>query len=1360
MKKIKKTIQLKTEGDAQTKTFHIRSKLNEGASVICYEGYFKSSTKGTLREFCPRDLQEFLTRSTDNQLIFKEDEAEIKKIFRDRLNKYLSPYRMFLEKQRKHNKLSTFIPQYEIFYGANNETNSAETAYIWTQEQPVETFEKICGKIHKRPNYKPETNLFIILQAMRSLTECVCLLHRDGLIHRDIKPSNFGFKERYQKILPDTIELFDIDTICFVDEELENVVSAGYTEPEIYVESANNLTDIYSIGATLFSAIVGSIYDGEDINNLKYQVDNSKLITASEINSAPRLRATLTEILQKTLCRREERFQTCEELLEKIKAACFYLMPTELAEKSRNGEKWVLKEVEKSFNEDNEKKVLTAIQYHLYENPLYKTMLAGEKNLNVLIFGLGNYGQKFLDICLQVGQMIDINLNVVVVSNDLTDKEIYLKDRPALKDFFDIDTDKATCGQSYGKISFVEAAIAKNEIVADSDIVDRIILDSCIQSKLHYIFIALGNDTLNKNTAVACRDALKELEINCRINFAQEKNLHTKPWGILPVYVRGNLKLAALHSEIERMAFNAHLVWEWGQNLNFNYDEVRKNFRAPYNYDSCISNVLSIKYKLHSVGIDIKKVSDFEEAAKIFVEKNLHNDAKTNTLEYDLRNKLIWVEHKRWVVEKICGGWTQRKFEECSDGDNKDKKRRTHVCILPSRADRLLHDNYRAEDWDIMSQREMETLDELDKMSVQYHQFFRSQIKEPKYRSLLQSAIEDIVAELSGHQATAYVFSELKVCLQDILNGDKNKVLLYKNLKKVFEQSLGRLNAETRENIKERLLPDLENKMKPILESMSYIDYKQKDTDLIDNIPFILTYSTNITQVIPYIIGDNSEMFSNVASATVIKPAKIIYLAWFEKKNEFKQFKNSLSGLINYLNRKNLRADIKFLIAFNGNSSECLRLESEIRSLGIKKIKSVNVFPINEKNKIGVFKNSLKSKNKSLLLFEKNHTYLSGLLEGEKFYDDFAAYSFNSVNMKFTSSGHCEFLNYINKKIFITANDLTEFKSSRGKLGEQPTFFEDYKILWRKYREDTDTWKKLCNLLDDHSQKADVIAKLKTTYTRASEVQEYTYLLPQECLRTVEDKVLKVLKDKKIIEDYAINIGVANSFAVTIKDPCNNESEYKRLFGNPYAFFQSDAIKVAPQKNTILIYFDNLKVENFNLLSTDRKVLNLLNFFAARNYLTNLNSNDLLNISFTYATRTIKNLLTVAGKILEIYVFHAAKNSGYFDDVVSNFEPNWNDTEVKNEIDCIVIKNFRVLIIECKARSKIEQDFHHKLSAISSHFGINCTPVLIADTPKLYEGQLERGVVMENVVVWQEDEVEHIAETLKKIVEGNYKMSK
>ena len=144
-----------------------------------------------------------------------------------------------------------------------------------------------------------------------------------------------------------------------------------------------------------------------------------------------------------------------------------------------------------------------------------------------------------------------------------------------------------------------------------------------------------------------------------------------------------------------------------------------------------------------------------------------------------------------------------------------------------------------------------------------------------------------------------------------------------------------------------------------------------------------------------------------------------------------------------------------------------------------------------------------------------------------------------------------------------------------------------------------------------------------------------------------------------------------------------------------------------------------------------------MEYFKEKEYVINLVITPEKEISFTYASRQIKELLTDAGKMLKIYTYHKIKDCGYFDDVVSGLGIEWQGTEVKSEFDCILTKEFRTLFIECRAQA----DMAHQ-------FGINATAVLVADT----EGEShsenvpaniinrKRGRMMDVVTIWRSEE--------------------
>ena len=119
--------------------------------------------------------------------------------------------------------------------------------------------------------------------------------------------------------------MFDIDSLCSIwDESPDTIVTEGYTEPEAGYKECSNQTDIYSIGATLFTAVVitdetkasGYLYREDYYEHLKRMIAESELMIASEANSHPRLRNLLVSILKKCLCLSVWRFLLVQQWIQ------------------------------------------------------------------------------------------------------------------------------------------------------------------------------------------------------------------------------------------------------------------------------------------------------------------------------------------------------------------------------------------------------------------------------------------------------------------------------------------------------------------------------------------------------------------------------------------------------------------------------------------------------------------------------------------------------------------------------------------------------------------------------------------------------------------------------------------------------------------------------------------------------------------------------------------------------------------------------------------------------------------------------------------------------------------------------------
>lgn len=1383
---LKKKITLwgESDGGRYQRTFEIHRKISAGSSIISYEASHGQSGRGVLKEFYPANAIT-LERNKQGQLIHGEGFGGAKDRFAEMRSRYLEPYQLVLEALRlgECEGLETFLPKFEIFYGSDEDPMSARTVYIWTNEPKSKTFAEICDEIHARPGEHPEYKLVCVLNAMVSLTQCIRMMHNAGMIHRDINPGNFGFASREDEVLTQSISLFDINTVCdLYPLPTDRVGTPGYEEPEItentgekYVGSCK--TDIYSIGATLFHAIVVTdetkqgnyLYRKEYRGQVGRMLAESRLITASEGNSHPKLRKFLARVLEKSLCPRDQRYRNCDELLEDLNQALYYALPTQVARSARSGDRWVLKGAEEFLDTKQEKNAAIALSYHLYHTPLYRYCGESEKDLNLMLLGFGKYGRQFLDISLTIGQMQGKMLHVTVLSDDEEDQRQYLEERPELANFFQIGSHDHCGAGCYGSICFETTILSGSGMEENTALIQDIIVQKQ-ESRYppHYIFVALGDPELTLNAACASHEAAQILDMPCSVNFAWEEETleQALPEGLNPVYVCADVTNSKFHGEIERMAFNVHLTWE--KNLNIDYSAVRAEFRKPYNHASCVSNVLSLKYKLYSMGIDLDKV-DLDTAAQLFSRRKP---------DKNLRSQLIWVEHRRWVAEKIVAGWQRiGDLEQCIGGRTKDERGRRHVCIVPSEPNQKLAAEYCQNGsyakWDNATEAELSKLDELDRLSIRMHRMYVRKAEEMRGMDLLShSGVAGLRAKIGDGRRTVVAFQEWYTCLKEIWNRDYSKVRLYEGLKKAFlEAAAEELPKQISRSIADQVKA-FDAMFHPILASMEYRDFKQDDVALVDNIPFILTYSDSIYLAVPFATGTNTQVFSNIAAAAVVNPARILFLCYLESPEKAGEIKEVLPCLTAFMKKKRFRAGLEFIIGCTPRTAAALEgtLEKQLRERAGGCLRQVKLLPVEHLGALPAamaeYLTSRKSRKRRFAL-EKNETNLSYLLQGAGAYENFASYRFDAVSMKFHDCDNCRTLTYIRKKPSISVADVAAFSRSTSDSSNHPEFFADYKELWKKYREPRSVWKFTCDILGEYARTNDVIAVFgKKSDWEKAEPTALRYILPFDCCRTVS-RLVEFLVGHGIAEKDSRVCGyTTDSCEVLIWDRCGYRSRYDKLFSQPYRLMAPEAVDIHlnTKSREAVVVFDNLIVDGVQVTGNRRDdIFALMRYFAGRGYVTNLViQNDTMR--FTYATRQIKELLTTAGKILEVYTYHKAKETGRFDDVVSGYEIDWENTGVKSELDCILTKGLSTLFVECKARRSIEQDFYYKLASLAQQFGINARAVLIADTQErsgqdttaVNQMQRMRGGMLDVITIWDPQEIQEIGATLLKVINGTY----
>ena len=1370
---LKESVLLCGESDEKkfTRMFKILERIEEdGATNVCYRAQYDRSATGVLKEFYPRSIKS-PERDENGQLRYDLMEYEDIRQVKEYMDRYTEIYDVLLKLKRKNEALASFIPHFEIYYGCDENKNIIGSVYIWSPDPERETFEKICEEIHKHPGVNPERKLLDVLCTTETLLKCVIEMHKAGVLHRDIKPANFGLlKRNEEEVLAQTVTLFDVDSICSVYDTSDGFLgSEGFTEPELNSTDACNLTDIYSIGATLFYAATASdetkqtkyCYNKRYYNDLKKIVDGAELIQCSEVNSHKYLRDILVKIMQKSLCERHCRYTSCEEMLKDVQDAIYYMLPSEIAKKRLNGnDKALQKAVNELFSGKGDKNSTRSVLYHLWEHPLYTYVKKESEYINVLCIGFGKYGTKFLDVALQMCQMPGKKINAYVLSDNKEDKEMYIKDRPELDNFFDVNGSMSGSTQSYGTISFEVHTLPTDK--SNDQIWEKYFGGECPPD---YVFTAVGDDKKNRLIASAVRKAADKHNKNCLVCAVCEakKTKNSPPdKDFVTLYLNEDVKRSSLHRNIERMALNVHLIWE--KNLNIDFNKVRKVFRDRYYYNSCVAFVLAMKYKLYGIGIDMNSAPE-EEIAKKYL--NYINENSDN------KKELIWLEHRRWVTEKLCDGYTRiTDLDSCVTGKTKDIKNKKHICILTSSPDDPLSGKeWTHEKWDSPLKAELESLDELDRMSVELHMTYRKQANEASKNNILNGEIVSAVRNrIDNSPAVISAFQELITCMKDINDGESEQWRRYEGLKDAFlyEVENAKDISKNDKNTVQQLLQSLYEQFYPIYASKMYRSYKKDDVKLVEGIPFVLTYSDLFYMVIPYKSSEagNDDAFANVAAATMVNPSRIIYLSYCDKDKKIEEIKKSLAYQMGYINKKKIRASVEFVIGYNNNVKigRYEGIEKDFSTISKGRVKKVKMVKTNSVYDFAEYLEDYldsRRKDKTNFFIERNDTALGGVLTNKSMCSRFSVYAFDAKTMKFQNVSNSEKLKYINFKPFITVTDLTAFRLSSSDTSDKPEFYGDYKALWNRYKDNSAVWKSLARILGSYSENSGVLANFNPAKSEKGG-KELNYILPSSCRKAVE-KIFEVLKKGRIIsEKSSVESRTSNSCNIIIADAEGQKSKFDRLFSQIHALVQPERIDcfISDASHNVKVIYDDLCVRDMDISGLKKDARNLLDFFAEKKYIINLEINETTEkANFTYATYQIKQLLTTEGKILEIYTYHKALETGEFDDIRSGFEITWENDIAKNEFDCILTKGFSTLFVECKAtKDEIKADYYTKLAALVDYFGINATAVLVADTQtsdwsaETVKRRIELGERLDVITITDRADINNIGYKLVNII--------
>jgi serine/threonine-protein kinase len=177
----------------------------------------------------------------------------------------------------------------------------------------------VYDQIVRAKRFKEQEALDIIIQVAEALEHA----HAKGLIHRDVKPKNIMMTPQ------GVAKLADMGLARAVSDKEAAESEAGkaygtpyYISPE-QIRGEKNIgapADIYSLGATLYHMVTGSVpFDGKSPSAVMHKHLKAELVPADHVN--PKLSAGIGQVIELMMAKSaSQRYQNCTDLLTDLRA--------------------------------------------------------------------------------------------------------------------------------------------------------------------------------------------------------------------------------------------------------------------------------------------------------------------------------------------------------------------------------------------------------------------------------------------------------------------------------------------------------------------------------------------------------------------------------------------------------------------------------------------------------------------------------------------------------------------------------------------------------------------------------------------------------------------------------------------------------------------------------------------------------------------------------------------------------------------------------------------------------------------------------------------------------------------------------
>ena len=1365
-------------------TYAVRGVRGQGGAAVCYRAERERDGRvetGFLKEFYPLEGAEaapgapfLLARDDDGQLTARTGAED----FARRCREYTEAYRLVsrqIADDPENEVLKNYLQLGELLYGVPGDPRARATVYVWSPGIAGKGFDDYLGEVRARPEYRADFHLRDILRAMTTLTRGIRLLHTAGMMHLDIKPSNFmlPFDDAGQ-VNPANVSLFDIDSLYSAYGDKPSCAGTpGFSAPELRAPARriDNRADIYSIGATLFSAVIVSdeipdgLYRDGLYDRLDQLVRHSRLITGSESNSDVRLISLIGTILKKCLAPRPAgRYDSCSKLLKDLESATF-LAGRYAVEESLLGQNRRVAIVD--VNEKGITDPVIVMQRLLYAHPLYGALGDDETELRALVIGSGTYGQRFIDLCLQAGQLQGLKLSVDALSGAPEEgRDSYLRFRPALSGFVnvvlddhgDLDDDD----RAYARLRFAalpgQAAFKRGDADLNRELVEAVAAEAeaCGQP-WHYVFVALGDDGLNRQVATLFAECPVGRRPGCPVCYVSERvrRAPKAPNKPIPVCVNQAIVPGAPGAGLEQMAFNAHVAWQ--RALNMNVAETREAFlKDRYNYEASLAFVLSARGIFHSLRRELggekwdERIGEGPEqrqaAAEWFDERILRrrgDDARARAMYA----ALVSAEHRRWVLSKVCDGWTAPLNAQgdvdlsicVRRGAVRDSAAMTHPCIAFSGDDMPLlgpeyNENHRAK-WEDASLDP--ALDELDRMSLELHQRFRAAAEEVRRRGPLggedMAALRELASE-SGEDIER-AFGGFEFCVRGLLNGAESCARRFDDARDTLLAALETAPEDVRAQAAQRLRL-ISRTLFPVVEACLYRNYKTNDEALIERLPFILTYRHRPHIALAFEDGRGDAAFANVAAATLLCPERLTWLYRLPPEGAGAAV-DRLQAALDYLSERNARLAAQFIVAATPQAAAEQRAALASALEALKQKTRANRARLAECSVIDCDGDDQAAD--ALLERAREADCYDGttrLFDARRLDADFVRrveeeglpwFEFDWRRRRLAPVRGCDELRFVNVDAGVRVADMLSLMNAKDVRCGLPDFPDDWETLWRLYAgEDgeagfaahTALWRSLCLCLRDHERGQPPLARLPQDERGPAAIHEY--VLPEPAFRQAR-ALLRQLEARGVAGGGS-DIQRCNGDSCRVRVAAGEAlgDGLNLLFADPLRFLGLHEFEMRRETDAdgawLAVYCRTLSVRGLRVAdrrepggeARHERLYGLLDRLCRKGFIRGLRADVLGLISFDYVSPAARRALTRPEAVAELCACHRLIRDGRLDDIAWNCRFRVGEGGADARLAIVATRGFRSAFVECGGEASL-----YKLHSLAGRFGVGAAKVLI-----------------------------------------------